>query len=256
MSSKYAAFGVHLEVGTAQVETAVIVIDGPTFLLTSDGNGTVTLTHPGMTGTPLAESVALLEDDTADDVARKIAAHFNGLSDVTDHMTIVANGPNVIMRLLAGEANDTDLNMAYADDTCAGLTDDATSNNTTAGIDAVETAGVTNVAGPPLGVDTEDVTTHDQVTAWEQQVATIIRSGEVTLDIVYDPADNTQDATAVGGLAYRLKNRTLSYFDLIFRSTYNWTFFGYVNGFEPTGDVAGALTASVKIKIAEAPTLE
>ncbi len=87
-------------------------------------------------------------------------------------------------------------------------------------------------------------------------MATVIRSGEVTLDIVYDPADDTHDATATGGLAYRLKNRVLTWFDLIFFTTYEWTFFGYVNGFEPTGEIGGALTASVKVKIAEAPTLE
>lgn len=251
---KYAAFGIALEIGTAQVETAVIVIDGATFLITADGNADVTITHAGMTGSGVAKSVALLEDDTTDDVARKIAAHMTGLSDVTDHMTVVANGPNVIMRLLAGEANDGTLNMAYADDTCAGLTDDATSNNTTAGVDAVEVAGVTGISGPGLSVDTVDVTTHDQATAWEEQVAAIIRSGEVTLDLVYDPADATHDAST--GLLYRLEDRILSYFDLIFFSTYNWTFFGVVNGFEPTGEVAAGLTASMKVKISEAPTLE
>lgn len=250
--SKYAAFGIALKIGTAQVETAVIATDGAA--LTGSGNGTVTLTHVGMTGSPLAESVALLIGDTADDCATKIAAHFNGLSDVTDHMTVVANGPNVIMRLLAGEANDATLNMAYADDTCAGLTDDASSNNTTAGVATVEVAGVTNIGGPGLSVDTVDVTTHDQATAWEEQVAAIIRSGEVTLDIVYDPAAATHDAST--GLLYRLEDRILSYFDLIFFSTYNWTFFGVVNGFEPSGEVAAGLTASVKVKITEAPTLE
>lgn len=250
--TKYAAFGIALHIGTAQVETAVIATDGAA--LTGSGNGTVTLTHAGMTGSPLAESVALLIGDTADDCATKIAAHFNGLSDVTDHMTIVANGPNVIMQLLEGEANDATLNMAYADDTCAGLTDDATSNNTTAGVDEVEVAGVTNISGPGLSVDTVDVTSHDQTTAWEEQVATIIRSGEVTLDIVYDPAAATHDAST--GLIYRMEDKIFSHFDLIFVSTYDWKFFGYVTGFEPTGEIAGALTASVKVKITEAPTLE
>lgn len=256
MSSKYAAFGIALQMGTAQVETVTIVIDAPTYLITTSGNADVTVTHAGMTGSGVAKSVALLEDDTADDVATKIAAHLNGISDVTDHMTIRVSGPNIIFRLLEGEANDGTFNIAYADDTCAGLTDDASSTNTTAGVDLVETAGVTNISGPGLSVDTVDVTTHDQSTAWEEQVAAIIRSGEVSLDIVYDPADDTHDATAGAGLLSRLEGRILTHFNLVFRSTYNWTFFGYVNGFEPTGAIEGALTATARLKIAEAPVLE
>jgi len=249
---KYAAFGIALQIGTAQVETATIAT--ATGKITTAGNATVTLTHDEMTGSPLAESVALALNDVNDTIATKIAAHFNALSDVTDHMTIVANGPNVIMRLLEGEANDGTLNMAYIDDTCVGLTADATSTNTTAGVDAVEIAGVTNISGPGLGVDTVDVTSHDQVTAWEEQAAAIIRSGEVSLDIIYDPAATTHNAAT--GLLYRLEDRIYSFFDLIFFATYNWKFFGYVNGFEPTGAVGGALTASVRVKIASAPTLE
>ena len=252
MADKYAAFNAQLDVGTAQEETAVIVTDAAA--LTGSGNGDFTLTHAGMTGSGVAKSVALLEDDTPDDVATKVVAHFMALSDVTDHMQLYASGPNVLMRLNEASANDATLNMAYIDDTCAGLTTDATSNNTTAGVAKTEVAGVTNISGPGLGLDVEDVTTHDQAAAFEEVVATILRTGEMTLEIVYDPADATHDAST--GLVYRIEDRIFSYFDLIFLSTYNWTFFGYVTGFEPGAPVAGALTGTVKIKITGQPTLE
>ena len=251
---KYAAYGIELQVGAAQVETVVIVVDGPTFLLTGSGNADVTVTHAGMVGSGVAKSVALLIGDTADDCATKIAAHLNAIPDVTNHMTITVSGPNITFRLLEGEANDGTFNIAYADDTCAGLTDDATSTDTTAGVDAVEVAGVTGISGPGLSLDTADVTSHDQATAWEQQVATVIRSSEVSLDIIYDPASGTHDATT--GLLERIENRTYTYFNLIFFTTYDWKFFGYVTGFEPTGEIGSALTASAKVKITEAPSLE
>jgi len=246
---KYAAFDAQLNLGTPQVETAVVVVTAVTV-----GNSNWTLTASGMTGSPITTVVALANGDSADAVATKAAAGMNLNSNITDFFLVVANGPNVILTRLAAAANDVTMNLAYADDTSGGLTDDATSNATTAGVVGVETAGVTNISGPGLSLDTEDVTCHDSTAAWEEVVATILRSGEVTLDVVYDPAGATHDATT--GLLYRLEGKLYTYFDLIFRSTNNWTFFGYVTGFEPTSPVDGALTASVTIKITGQPTLE
>ena len=248
--SKYAAFNSQLNVGTAQVETAVIV-----GTITGDGDATFTITHAGMTGSPKAVSVAVLENDTPTNVATKAAAELNSDSDINAHMKFHSSGPNLVARLLEASANDATLNIAYTNDTCTGLTPDATSNDTTAGVAATEVAGVKSIGGPGLGVDTEDVTTHDQSSAFEEVLATIIRSGEITLDIVYDPAGATHDAST--GLVYRLEDKVYTYFDLLFMGgANNWTFFGYVTGFEPGAPVDGAFTASVKIKITSQPTLE
>jgi phage tail sheath gpL-like len=247
--TKYPAFNAELDIGTPQVETAVVV-----GTITGDGNATFTVTAAGMTGSPKAKSVAVLTGDTADTVATKAIAVLAADSDITDMFDVYGSGPNVVLRRKIGAANDATLNIAYTNDTCTGLTPDATSNDTVAGVAAVEVAGVTNIGGPNLGLDVEDVTTHDQTTAFEEVVATILRSGEVTLDIVYDPAGATHDAST--GLVYRLEDQVFSAFDLIFVSTYNWRFNGYVVGFEPTGPVAGELGATVKIKITGAPTLE
>jgi len=120
----------------------------------------------------------------------------------------------------------------------------------------VEYANVTNISGPGLSLDTVDVTSHDQTTAWEEVVGTILRSGEVTMEIVYDPATATHKYAA-GGLLYDLVQRTSIQFTLVFSDTAatTWTFNALVTGFTPSAPVEGALTATVTFKLTGAPTL-
>ena len=115
---------------------------------------------------------------------------------------------------------------------------------------------VTNISGPGLSLDVEDVTTHDSTGAWEEVVATILRSGEVSMDIVYDPAAATHK-NAAGGLLADLVARTAVTYTLIFSDAANteWEFEAFVVGFEPDAPHDGALTASVTMKISGQPTL-
>jgi hypothetical protein len=119
---------------------------------------------------------------------------------------------------------------------------------------ATEIAQVNNISGPGLSLDTEDVTTHDQTTAWEELVGTILRSGEVSLDLVYDPLAATHK-NAAGGLIADLISRTEVTYSLVFPGSVTWTFNALVTGFEPGAPVAGALGASVKMKLTGALTL-
>jgi hypothetical protein len=247
--TKSAAFGAELKIGVKQVETATIV-----GTITGAGDATVTITCDGLAGTPLDVAVALAEDDTADMVAAKMADELNDTAAVTALFTASSNGPYLILTRITGAANIADLNIAYTNDDCTGLTPDATSDSTTAGVALTTITQVSNISGPGLAMDTEDVTTHDSTGAFEEVVSTILRSGEVSLDIVYDPAGATHSATA--GLLYYLNAKKLVFFDLIFASTYNWTFDGYVTAFEPDIPHDGALTASVTAKITSQPTLE
>lgn len=117
-------------------------------------------------------------------------------------------------------------------------------------------AGVTNLGGPGLKLDTVDVTTHDQATAWEEVVATVLRTGEIALDIVYDPADGTHDPST--GLLYYLENKSSQLWKIVWPNhpTHTtWEFTAYCSGFSPTGEVAGALKAAITLKITGAPTL-
>jgi predicted secreted protein len=121
----------------------------------------------------------------------------------------------------------------------------------TEGFDDV--ANVVKIGGPGLSLDTEDVTTHDSTNAWEEHVPTILRSGEMTLDIIYDPNEGTHDAT--DGLISKADGKTLTNFIMTFPDATEWEFAAYVTGFEPDGSHDGALTASVSLKITGQPTL-
>jgi len=119
-----------------------------------------------------------------------------------------------------------------------------------------ELANVTNISGPGLALDTEDVTTHDQASAFEEVVATILRTGEITLDIVYDPDDGTHDAST--GVLNDYQDKTLRNFQIRFPTTgkVQWSFAAYVTGFQEGAPVGGALTASLSLKISGVPTLD
>ena len=119
-----------------------------------------------------------------------------------------------------------------------------------------EYAGVTNISGSGLSLDTVDVTSHDSTGAWEEVVGTILRSGEISLDLVYDPADATHKYAA-GGLLYDLVSRTAIALTLEFSdtATTTWSFNALVTGFEPGMPVDGFLSASATLKLTGQPTL-
>ena len=114
---------------------------------------------------------------------------------------------------------------------------------------------VRDISGPSLAVDTEEVTNHDSTAAWEEFVATIVRSGEVTFDLNYHPTESTHDAGT--GLIADMVAKTLRNFQLIFTDagTSTWTFAAFITGFEPSTPVAGALSASCTMKLSGQPTL-
>ena len=118
-----------------------------------------------------------------------------------------------------------------------------------------EVAQVTNISGLNVSLDTTDVTEHDG-TGWEEHVATILRSGTVTIDIVYDPKEATHK-NAVGGLIYDLANRVLGTWNIVFPTSpvKYISFSAFVTGFTPSAPVDGALTASVTLKPSGAVTL-
>lgn len=246
--AKQAAFGTTLDYGVAQVETSTIV-----GTITGDGDARTILTASGMTGSPITTDVAVLTGDTPQAVAVKIAAGLNAIANITAKFTVTSAGATVICTRLIPAANDATMNLDVNNETCTGLTDAPTSANTRAGAAYAEVANVANIGGPGLALDTEDVTTHDSTSGWEEVVGTILRSGELSLELVYDPAAATAGATS--GLVYLMEERILAFFKLTFPDTTEWSFRGYVSGFEPGAPADGALTASVTIKVSGVPTL-
>lgn len=119
--------------GTQQVETATAV-----GTITTSGNATVTVTAAGMTGSPKAISVAVLLDDTAAEWAEKARVVLAADADITALFTVSGTTTAIVLTRLknlgCAFANDATLNIALADDTSAGITEDATSANTTTGV--------------------------------------------------------------------------------------------------------------------------
>lgn len=245
---KYSAFGATLGMGTRQIESTPVV-----GTIVNPGNATFTITAAGMSGSPKAISVAVLSADTADVVAAKAIAALN--LDASVNAMFFADGSGNLVRLtrLIAAADDGTLNIAYTNGTCTGLTPDATSDAVLAGVASANIAYIKSIGGMSLSLDTEDVTTHDSVEAWEDVIVTILRSGEMSLEIVYDP--NIASHSAAAGLIDYVENKRLAYFDVQFVSSYHWLFAAFVSGFEPSAPSDGALTASVTLKITGKPTL-
>ena len=246
--TKLAAFGSVLNMGLRQVETATVV-----GAITGAGNATFTTTCAGMTGSPIVTAVAVLLSDTPDTVATKATAALLAIANVTALLDISCSGANITLTKKLAAANDATCNLAFTNGTCTGLTPNLTSANTTAGVAFASVAHITNIGGPGLAADTEDVTTHDSAGAFEENVVTVLRTGELSLDLEYDPNAVTHAATS--GLLARLANKTPAQFQVVFPGPYTWTFDGRSTGFEPSAPVGGALTATTAIKITGQPSL-
>lgn len=123
-------------------------------------------------------------------------------------------------------------------------------------------AGITEIGGPGFSRDIVDATAHDSPGAFEEVVRTIIRTGELSVTINYNPnhATHSGDPTpATGGLGLlaKLVSGDLTNFQMEFPTdpAVEWDFEGYVTGFEPGAPYDDLLSADVTIKLSGQPTL-
>ena len=116
-------------------------------------------------------------------------------------------------------------------------------------------AEVLDVNGPDLSLDTEEVTSQTSANGYDEHIGTILRGGEVTLDINYIPTDGTHDEST--GLISVMQTKTKNNFQLVMTDsgTTTWDFAALVTKFSPTAPVVGALRASVTMKISGKPVL-
>lgn len=112
-----------------QQETAVII-----GTIVNPGDASVTVTAAGMNNSPVTVLVAVLALDDASAVAGKVRTALAADPDVSSFFTVGGTGANVLLTVLVADANDATMNIAYTNGTCTGLTPDATSNDTTAGV--------------------------------------------------------------------------------------------------------------------------
>lgn len=113
----------------SQVETATVAGGA-----TANANVIVTVTGAGITGSPVSFNVAVLNGDTAAQVAGKIRAA-TWPTAVTALYTVGGSSATVTLTRTVAAANDATLNIAIDGTTnTTGVPDAATSANTTAGI--------------------------------------------------------------------------------------------------------------------------
>ena len=111
-----------------QKETATIV-----GTCTQSGNATVTVTSALLT-VPEVVSVAILNNDTPAQTAAKIITAFGSNANIAANFTVGGSNALVSLEVKTAAANDATLNIAFTNGTCLGLTPNATSTDTTAGV--------------------------------------------------------------------------------------------------------------------------
>jgi hypothetical protein len=94
--------------------------------ITTTGNATVTVTFGG---DDIVLAVPVVEDDTPGMWASRVRKALLAESDVTDFYEVYGTGERISLKPKAGTAYDATLNVAIANDTCAGITEVVTSNS-------------------------------------------------------------------------------------------------------------------------------
>ena len=116
-------------------------------------------------------------------------------------------------------------------------------------------AEVGDISGPALSHDTEEVTNHSSPNGWEEFIATIGRSGEVTFPINFIPTHATHDE--ITGLVQLAYTGVMKNWRIVLSATgRRWAFAAMVTNFEGDSAVVGKQGASLTLKISGRPTLE
>lgn len=111
-----------------QVETATVVAT-----VTGAGDAAVTVTS-ALFDAAAVLAVPVVEDDGASDVAAAIRAALEADPVVSEHFDVSGEGAEVVLTAKVAAANDDTLNIAIATGTATGITEAATSADTTPGV--------------------------------------------------------------------------------------------------------------------------
>ncbi|MCM0760666.1 hypothetical protein M7775_19125 [Sporomusa sphaeroides DSM 2875] len=114
--------------GARQIETATVA-----GTISTAGNASVTVTASGLVGTPKEIPVAVALNDSAAVVAQKIREALASDTAIVALFEVGGAGAAVVLTKKTAAANDATLNIAIANDTCDGLTDAPTSEDTAIG---------------------------------------------------------------------------------------------------------------------------
>jgi hypothetical protein len=122
---------------------------------------------------------------------------------------------------------------------------------TTISIDGVPIPQVQDIDGPGGSTDTDEITNHTSPGGFEEFIATILRSGEVTFPLVFNPANAAHQA-----LDAAWRGKTLDEYVITAPDGSTWTFDGLVTNFGNTYPVNGHWSKATTIKISGEPIFD
>lgn len=116
-------------------------------------------------------------------------------------------------------------------------------------------AEVLSISGPSLSRDVIEATNMDSTSGWREFIGGLKSGGEISFEVNYDPADATIDAS--GGLIDDIDATSATNYKLVFpdSGSTEWSFAGWLTGFETNIPHDDKMTASVTITLTGVPTL-
>lgn len=113
--------------------------------------------------------------------------------------------------------------------------------------------GVKDIGGPALSLDSTEADAHDQT--WGQRVVSMLRMGEITFNVNFDPAYALHDDAS--GLIADMVAKKLRNYQLVFTDddTTTWAFAAFVTNVGPSAPVNGVLEAAVTLSPSGGPTI-
>lgn len=112
---------------------------------------------------------------------------------------------------------------------------------------------VQNISGPSFEMETSDVTDMDSPGGWEEIIPTILRSGELDMDVAFVPGFSQHNE-----LLYDMQNKVIREFKLVFpdEDLTTWSFKGYVINWDTDIPFDDTIDASASIKPTGAANLD
>ena len=166
-------------------------------------------TCAGLTPAPLsADTTPGVAPDDAAAIAGKIRTALGLDVDVSAFFTISGADANIILTAKAEAADDVTMNIAIENDTCAGITEDLVSDDTTAGVAPDDASAVAEKVRVALAADADVGAFFDVSGAGADVVLTVkaAAADDATMNIAYDndtcaglTPDATSDDTTAGG---------------------------------------------------------
>ena len=115
---------------------------------------------------------------------------------------------------------------------------------------------VKEINGPGLSQDTVETTHHASTAAFRTYTPMLLKGGEMTIEILFDPVLATHKNDS-GGILFAYEQQAAYDYRVTFADVdaTEWDFNAIVTGFESSASFDGALSASCTFEITGQPTL-